>query len=42
MIGGLGRLRMKWSDVVKKYVEELRGGTNWKALVTYRDGWKAG
>jgi len=42
MIGELGRPRMKWSYVVKKDVEELRGGTDWKALVTYQDGWMEG
>jgi len=31
MIGGLERPRMKWSNVVKKGVEELRGETDWEA-----------
>lgn len=33
---------MKWGDVVKKNMEELGGGTDWKARVTDRDERKAG
>lgn len=33
---------MRWEDVVKNDVEELRGGTVWKTRATDRDGWKAG
>jgi len=36
------RLIMRSEDVVKNYVEELGGGSDWKALAADRDGWKDG
>jgi len=30
----IGRLRTRWEDVMKKYVEELGGGIDWKTRVT--------
>jgi len=31
---------MRWEDVVKKNVEELEGGSDWKARAADREGWK--
>jgi len=31
-----------WEDVVKKDVEELSGGSDWKARAVDREGWEAG
>jgi hypothetical protein len=33
---------MKCGDVMKKNVEELGGGSDWKARSEDREGWKAG
>ncbi|KAF0767995.1 Reverse transcriptase domain-containing protein [Aphis craccivora] len=36
----IGISKMRWEDVVKKNVEELGGGSDWKACTTDREGWK--
>jgi len=38
----LGRPRMRWENVVKKDVEQLGGGSNWRNLALDREGWKLG
>jgi len=38
----LGRRRMSWEDVVKKDVEALGEGSDWKKQVSDRDGWRNG
>jgi len=38
----IGRPRMRWgNEIVGNDVEELGGGTDWKARANYQDGWKA-
>jgi len=32
---------MRWEDVLKKDVEELGGGSDWKTRAADREGWKA-
>ncbi|XP_016662475.1 uncharacterized protein LOC107884580 [Acyrthosiphon pisum] len=38
----LGRPKLRWEDVVKKDVEDLGGGANWKNLAMDRVGWRIG
>jgi len=38
----LGRSRLKWEDVIRKDVEALNGGPDWKTRATDREGWKIG
>jgi len=37
-----GKPKMRWEDVVKKDVEELGAGNDWKERATDREGWKDG
>jgi hypothetical protein len=34
----LGRPRMRWENLVKKYVNALDGGSDWKERASDRDG----
>jgi hypothetical protein len=36
----LGRPKLRWEDLVKRSVEDLEGGANWKDLMMNRDGWR--
>jgi hypothetical protein len=38
----LRRSKLRWEDIVKKNVEDLGGGVNWKNLAMNRDGWRIG
>jgi len=38
----LGRPTLRWEDIVKRDVEDLGGGANWKDLAMNRDGWRIG
>jgi hypothetical protein len=38
----LGRPRMRWEDVIKKDVEQMGGGSNWRNLALDRERWKLG
>lgn len=38
----LRRPRMLWEDVIKKNVEQMGGGSNWRNLAQDREGWKFG
>lgn len=39
----LRRPKLRWEDnKVKKHVEDLGGGANWKNLAIDRDGWRSG
>lgn len=33
---------MMWKVVVKKNVETLGGGPNWKIVTVYKDSWRIG
>jgi hypothetical protein len=38
----LGRLRRRWEDSIKKYLQEVGGGRgDWMELAQDRDGWRA-
>jgi hypothetical protein len=38
----LGRLRRRWEDNIKKYLQEVEcGSMDWIELAPYRDGWRA-
>lgn len=38
----LERTKLRREDIVKKDVEELGGGVNWKDLAINRNGWRIG
>ncbi|VVC31328.1 Hypothetical protein CINCED_3A010997 [Cinara cedri] len=38
----LGRPKLKWEDLVKRDIEVLGGGANWKDLAMNRDAWRIG
>lgn len=38
----LGRPRMRWEDMIKKDVEALNGGPDWRVRALDREGWKIG
>jgi len=38
----LKRPKTKWEDLVKKDVQSLGGGTNWKERAMDREGWRNG
>jgi len=31
---------MRWEDIIKKDVEQMRGSSNWRNLALDREGWK--
>jgi len=37
-----GRPRLRWEDVIKKDVEALNGGPDWKAKAADRESWRSG
>ncbi|KAE9539532.1 hypothetical protein AGLY_004784 [Aphis glycines] len=38
----LGRPKLRWEDLVKRDIEDLGGGANWKDLAMNRDAWRIG
>ncbi|KAL4107860.1 hypothetical protein QTP88_018142 [Uroleucon formosanum] len=38
----LGKPKLRWEDIVKRDIEDLLGGANWKDLAMNRDGWRIG
>jgi len=36
----LGRPKLRWEDLVKRDIEYLGGGANWKDLAMNRDTWR--
>lgn len=38
----MGRPKLRWEDIVKRDIEDLGGGANWKDLTMNRDGWRIG
>jgi len=38
----LGRPRLRWEDVIRKDVEALNGGRDWKTRAVDREDWKIG
>jgi len=38
----LGKLKTRWEDLVKKDVQSLGGGTNWKERAMDREEWRIG
>jgi len=38
----LRRPRLRWKDVIRKDVETLNGGWDWKTIAMDREGWRIG
>jgi len=38
----LGHPRLRWEDVIKRDMESLGGGQDWKAKAADRETWKIG
>jgi len=36
----LGRAKTSWEDLIKKNMESLGGGPNWKKKAMDREGWR--
>jgi len=38
----LGRPRLRWEDIIKRDVEALNGGPDWKVQALDREEWRIG